>query len=212
MRLLVIDDCDARALLVVLAVMPHPRLPEHLVPKAQLIIRALVVIRILRKRIILRQLEPMRRRAHPDHRPAAFQILIKVLHLLLREILETQKHHREVRRIQRLQARHVRSPPDNLPRRFIDIKKHRTLKSLMLREQSRHCRKRFLRAILVVPRQKDDVLALAGPLRAFVNKRRSTRESRERDEDGNNVFHMLDFGSGRTIRHFEFVCPAALDG
>ncbi len=46
-----------------LSIVPAPRLPEHLMPKAQFATRGFAVTRILRERIILAHLEGVRRRA-----------------------------------------------------------------------------------------------------------------------------------------------------
>jgi hypothetical protein len=49
----------------------------------------------------------MRRGAQPDHRPAAIEVGVEVLHLLLRKVLKPQEHHREVGRVERFHAGHV---------------------------------------------------------------------------------------------------------
>ena len=102
-----IHDGNARALLVIRAVVADPRLSEHLMAEAEFVVAALVVEGILRVRRVLRHFEAMRRRAHPDHRSAAFEVVIEVLHLLRREVLEAQEHDCEVGGIQRFDARHV---------------------------------------------------------------------------------------------------------
>ena len=121
MILLAVDDRDPRALLVIAAVVSNPSLPQHLMPKAQFVVLALVVERIFRERIGALHLERMRRGTQPDHRPATIEIVIEMLHLLLRKILKPQKDHRQIRRVQRLHARHVRVAGDDLAGLLVDI-------------------------------------------------------------------------------------------
>jgi hypothetical protein len=102
-----IHDGDACALRVIFAIMTNPSLSEHLMAEAELVIAAFVVIRILRIGRVLWNLEAMRGCAHADHGAAAIQIGIKMFHLLRREVLEAQEHHCEIRRVQRLDPRHV---------------------------------------------------------------------------------------------------------
>ena len=140
MILFVVDDRDARALLMILAVMTDPGLAQHLVPKAEFVVRTLVVGGVFREWVGSPHFEGMRRRAHPDYGSAAIQIVIKVPHLLRREILEPEEHDREIRRIQRLHARHVRVACDDLARQRVDIKKHRALEAVVLGQYAREFR------------------------------------------------------------------------
>ena len=191
MRRLLRHDRDARALLVVLPVVPDPRLPEHLMPEAQLIARDLAVVGIFRKRIIRAHLEAVRRRAHPDHRAAALQIIIEVPHLLGGKPLKTQEHHRKIRAVERLHARDVLRLARADVAVLIDVKQHRAFESLMLREDARQRRQRFLRAVLVIAREEDDVLAFAGAVGALENKRCGVRETREREKSEEDAFHGI---------------------
>ena len=111
----------------------------------------------------------MRRRAQTDHGAAAIEIVIEVLHLLLREVLKTQKDHREIRRIQGLHPRHVRVAGHDLTRGRVDIEQHGALEAVMLRENPRERRQRFLRAILVIAGEEDDVLAVSWASGSLVN-------------------------------------------
>lgn len=172
MRGLVRHEGDAGALLVIRAVMPHPGLPEHLMAEAEFVIAALVVERILRVGRVLRNLEAVCGRAQADDGAAALQVVIEVLHLLRWEVLEAQEHHREVGRVERLDARHVRRiARDDFARVFVDAKQHSAFEALMFCQKPRQARQRLLRAILMVIRHEDDVLAFARPFGAFKYER-----------------------------------------
>ena len=183
MLILVLDDRDARALLVIRAVVTDPSLPKHLMTEAQFVAVHLAVEGVLGEGIILAGLEGVRRRAQSGDRSAAIEIRIDVLHLLLRELLEPQEHHHQVGGIERLHAWHVRIPGDDVARGRIDVEQHCTLESLMLRQQPRQSRQRLLRPILVIAREEDDVLALAGAIGALKDQRCGAhRGHRQRDE------------------------------
>ena len=92
---------------MILTVVANPCLAEHLMAEPELIIGPFVIIRVFREWSVLWNLEAMRRRAHAHHGSTAIQIGIEVLHLLRWEVLEAQKHHREVGGVQRLDPRHV---------------------------------------------------------------------------------------------------------
>ena len=179
MRCLVRHDGNARALLVIRAVVPHPRLSEHLMAETQLVIAAFVVERVLRKGRILRHLEAMRRGAHTDHRSAAIQIIIKVLHLLRRQSLKAQKHDSEICGVQRFHARDVLRLTRGDVAIRVDVEQHRTFEAVMLRKDARDGWQRFFRAIFMVSGQKDDVFAFARSVRAFIDKRCSAGERNE---------------------------------
>ena len=107
MRCLVRHEGDSSALHMILTVVANPCLTEHLMAEPEFIIGPFVIIRVFREGSILWHFKAMRRRAHADHGTTAVQIIIEVLHLLRGEVLEAQKHHREVGGVQRLDARHV---------------------------------------------------------------------------------------------------------
>jgi hypothetical protein len=161
--------------------------------EAEFVVAAFVVEGILRVRRVLRHLEAVRRRAHPDHRSAALQVVIEVLHLLRREVLEAQEHDREVGGVQRFDARHVRLVAgDDLTRLGINAKEHRAFETLVLRQDTSQLRQRLLGAILMVIRHEDDVLAFARPFGAFVNEWSSRREGGEREQSEEDVFHAVE--------------------
>ena len=157
--------------------------------EAQRILPALVVVGIFHERIVLPDLESMRRRAQPDDGAAAFEVVIEVLHVRRRKLLEAQKHHREIRRVERLQAGHVRVARDDLAGILVDVEQHGAFEAVMLRENARERRQRFLRAILVIAREEDDVLARARAGGAIKHQGGGARESGERKQGQKNFFH-----------------------
>ena len=149
-RRLLGDDGDACALLVIRAVMPHPRLTEHLMTETGFVTGGLGVVIILGVGL-RRAFEGMCGGAQPDHRSAAIQVGIEVLHLLRRQSLEAQKHHGEIRRVQRLHAGDVLRFTSGDVAIRVDVEKHRAFEPLMLRQNARQRRQRLLRAIFVIP-------------------------------------------------------------
>ena len=137
MRSLVRHDGDARALLVIGAVVAHPGLTEHLMTKTQFIAADLAIKGILSVGIILRCLETMRRRAQSDHRAASCKVGVKVLHQLRRKLLKAQEDHREIRCVQHLHARHVCNFARHNVAFLVDVEQHRAFEPLMLGQQTR---------------------------------------------------------------------------
>jgi hypothetical protein len=102
---------------------------------------------------------------------------VKVLHLLLRKVLEPQEHHGEIRRAQRLHAWHVRVAGDDLPRGRVDVEQDGALEAVVLGQDPRELGQSFFRAVLVIAREEDDVLSLPGACGAIKNQRRGVAKA-----------------------------------
>ena len=121
--------------------------------EAEFVVAAFVVERMLRVRRVLRHFEAVRSRAHPDHRSAALEVVIEVLHLLWWQILETQEDHGEISGIESFNARHVGFVTgDDLTRLGINAKDHRAFEALVFCQNTCQLRQRLLGAILMVIR------------------------------------------------------------
>ena len=107
MRFLALNECYPRALLVVPAIVANPRLPQHLMAKPILVALHLAAKRVLGVSLASSDLKPVRGGSHADNRSAAFEVRVQVFHLFVRQILEPQKHNRQVRRFQSFEAGNV---------------------------------------------------------------------------------------------------------
>ena len=121
--------------------------------------------------------ECVRARAQRDERLARVQIVREVLHLRVRQFPEPQAQHAQISRVQRGDAGHVRliQRVDGAIGR-IEGEHHRALEPVPHRQDLCQHRQPFLRPILLVPGEKNDVLALPRPGLALINHRvRSVR-------------------------------------
>src|SRR4029453_740411 len=114
-------------------------------------------------------LKRMRRRPEADHRPAPSQIVGDVLHLPVGEILESEKHDQEIRRLERVESGDVRAPWLNEPGLRIGREEDTALEPVVLRKNPRERRKRFLRSIFMIAAEEDDVFAVAWTLVALID-------------------------------------------
>ena len=125
MRLLLRHEVEPGARFMIRAVVADPRLAENLPAKAAFVIVALVAVVVLRERAVRRNLEPVRRRAQPDHRTAALEVIDDRLHLLGRQVLEAGEDDHQVGGLQRLRAGNVRLPGLDHAVLRIHAEKHR---------------------------------------------------------------------------------------
>jgi hypothetical protein len=83
---------------------------EDLPAEAARVVRRLVVPRVLRERgTRTADLERMCGRAESHHRPTTIDVVDDVLHLAVRELLEAGGNDEQIGRLQRLEARDVRT-------------------------------------------------------------------------------------------------------
>ena len=129
-------------------------------------------------------LERMRRRAQSDDRTAAIQIRGDVFHLVRWEILETQKDHRQIGGREGFEAGRLGIPGDDGAGLRIDVEQYGALEALMLGQDSCEGGQGFLRAILVIAREKNDVLALARASGALVDEGRLGVNGGGKPQDG----------------------------
>ena len=181
MLLLAVDDGDLGALLMIRAVMSNPSLAEDLMTEARFVVGTFMVVGILGIRVCSIHFESMRRGAQTNHRSATSQVCIEVLHLLRWEILKAQKHHGQIGRLERFEARHVGIARDDFTRRLVDVEQHGAFETVMLGQNARELRQCFFGAILVITREEDNMLSLARSVGPFVNERCGTRPTREAD-------------------------------
>ena len=108
--------------------------------------------------------------AQPDERLAGQIRVHEVLHLVIGPMAEPQSHHHHVRRIQclspRQASRHFRIDG---PVGRVYGEKHRAFEPMPFGENFRQLRQCFLRAVLLVASEQNDVLARTGAGLAFIN-------------------------------------------
>jgi hypothetical protein len=113
---------------------------------------------------------------NPDHGLAGLQIAIQWRHLFLGQIPEAGEDHQQIRRVQRFHAGNVLHVGRvDQARARIDREEHGAGEAMLRGEDLRQLRERFLRAVLLIARDEDDVLALAGALAACIDHPRITR-------------------------------------
>ena len=155
----------AGALFAVAAVMINPRLAEHLLSKPARPILVVPVVFGIRALLVLFVLERVSAGAQRDDRFAGVDVIHEMFHLLIRQLAEAQAHHAQISGIQRFQAGDVgQCQRINRAVGRVDGEQHGAFESVPRRKNLRQHRQRFFGAILLVPGEKDDVLALARPV------------------------------------------------
>ena len=156
-----------RALLVVRAVVRDPGLAENLPAEAAGVVRRSLLPGVLQElRVGPLDLERVRRGAEADHRAAAIEVVDDVLHLGVGKILEAQEDDQEVGGLERLEPGDVRAARLDEAGLRVGREEHAALEAVVLRQDPRQRRQRFLGAVLVVAGEEDDVLAARpGPCR-----------------------------------------------
>src|SRR5205807_2124141 len=166
-----------RALLAVLAVVIDPGFAQHLPAKAAA--PRAVVPGEFRECLPCLDVECMRRGPHADNRPAGFQVIDDMLHLLVRQIAEAREDNHQVGRVERLQAGDVvaniwinRAVPG------VNGEEDRALVAMMPGEDPGQLRQSFLGAIFLIAADEDNVLTFTGTIEAVVGDPRVRRSSR----------------------------------
>ena len=111
----------------------------------------------------------MRRGANGEDRFAGVQVVHKIFHLIVRQFAKTQQHDHQVGLFQRFHPHNIGLVvriDRSIPR--IDGEEHRALETVSRGQNPRKHGHPFLRTILLVAGQKNEVLAFAGPVPAFV--------------------------------------------
>ena len=129
-------------------------------------------------------LERMRRGAQSDDRTAAIEIRGDVFHLVCREILETQKDDGQIGGREGFEAGRLGISGDDGAGLRIDVEQHGAFEALMLGQDACEGGQGFLRAILVIAREKNDVLALARASGALVHEGRLGVNRGGKPQDG----------------------------
>ena len=108
-------------------------------------------------------------RAQADNGPSPVQVIDKVLHLLVGPVLEAGEDHHEICRLKSLQARDIGMPRDNLPL-VVHSEEDGTFEPMMPGQDPREGGKSFLRFVLMVTGDKDEVLALPRSPGTFIHE------------------------------------------
>ena len=112
----------------------------------------------------------MGRRPHADDRPARFDILDDVLHLLVGQVAEARGDNHQVGRLEALPGRGCcRVWLGSIVPSLVDGEQHGAFETVMLGQDLAQLRQRLLGAILLVAADQDDVLALAHAERTLVD-------------------------------------------
>ena len=67
----------------------------------------------------------------------------------------------------------------------VDVEQHRALEAVMLGQNARQLRQRFLRAIFMIARQKDNVLAFSWACGPFIDQRCGDADTRKSKHQAN---------------------------
>ena len=113
-------------------------------------------------------LEGVCRSANAEDRASPLQVVHHVLHLFGGKVLKTQTQDQQIGRSECFEARHLRaSGLDEAV--VVQREKDAGLEAEVAGEQASHRGQDFFRAILVIPRDQDDMFAHAGSLGALVD-------------------------------------------
>ena len=168
------------------AVVRDPRLAQDLPAEPARELVLVLPVEFQELRVGPLDLKRVRRGAEADDRAAAVQVVGDVLHLVVGKILEAQEDDEQVGRLQRLEPGDVRAAGLDEAGLRIGREEHAALEAVVLRENPRQRRQRFLRAVFMIAGEKHDVLAVAGTLVALVDDEvgilRRRRSGEQRDE------------------------------
>ena len=156
-----------RTLVLVVAMMADPCFTQHQPAKALGPVRlvALVVEAVVGKGAACRNVEGMGRCPHADHRPATFEIVVNLLHLVIRQIAKAGSDHHQLSLPQGLEARNVfLFVGGDLARFWIDGVEHRAVKAMAGRQNLGQLRQRLLAAVLLITADQHHLLTLAGTI------------------------------------------------
>ena len=154
------DDGDARALLVIAAVVTHPGLSQHLVPEPVFVALDPGAEVILRKGArLVAVAEGVGRGSQSHHRSSPVQVGIDVRHLLVRQRLEAGEDHEPVRRLEHFEPGDVRLAGLHLAV-LVEPEENGAIEAVMLGQDAGERGQGFLAAILVIAGDEHEVLVL----------------------------------------------------
>src|SRR5262249_16295278 len=135
----------------------------------RLVVALVRITQVSKLRVFFVGLERVRRRPNSNHRLPSLQIVLDDLQLIVRQIPPPREDNDQIRILDRFDTRNA-LPDVRLDdaRLWINRKQHPAIKPMMLRQNLRQLRQRFLRPVLLIARDEDNLLALAWTILAFV--------------------------------------------
>ena len=134
---------------------------EHLLPEAALVVLAVIAIGVFRVGVP-GSIEGVSRCSETHDGLAGIEVVDEVLHLFVREVLETQEDDHEVGRFQVRETRDPGAAGLDEAGLLVGGEEDAALEAVVLRQDPAERGKGLLAAVLVVTGDQHDVLALAG--------------------------------------------------